>query len=430
MKRNIEQYLLDWKNKEHNLPLLLLGARQIGKTYSLKKFARSEFSSFIYINFEEKPNLVSLFDSDLTPKRIVEEIELLFEQPIDPLEDLIIFDEVQLAPKCITSLKYFAESEIDYNICCAGSLLGVMLHHENLSFPVGKVEFKKMYQLSFDEFLYALHLDNLVDRIRTCFTVNEPMPDELHNKLLGLYKDYLCIGGMPQSVLEYMRSDRDIIQYDRSVLNNIINAYIADTSKYTSASESIKVQAIFKTLHEQLARENKKFKYSTVKKGSKASYFESSIEWLIASNIHLISKAINTPRLPISAYVIDNTFKLFMNDVGLLNELAKIPFKILYSDDDNIYKGAVTENYVASELMSRGYDLYYYKDNSMEIDFLIQCDEDIVPIEVKARKSKRARSFNKYVKMYKPSRAIKISQANFGMVDNVKTIPLYSVFLV
>ncbi len=430
MKRKISLFLNEWQNRKDKLPLLLLGARQIGKTYILKEFAKENFSSCFYINFEENPKMLSLFEDDLNIDRIISDIELSFSKKIDAKNDIIIFDEVQLSPKCVTSLKYFAENNNKYHVACAGSLLGVMLNRSNLSFPVGKVEFKKMYPLTFDEFLVALGHEILVDKIKTNFKENRPMPDDVHKKLLALYKDYLCVGGMPMSVLEYINKGNDIIAFNREIPKNIVNAYIADMGKYSTSSENIKIQSIFKSLPEQLSRENKKFKYSTVKKGAKASHFDSAIEWLVASNVHIICKAIKTAKFPISAYIKPTFFKIFMNDIGLLNSLANIPFIILKDDEDHLYKGAIVENYVAMELSANNYELYYYSDDRMEIDFIIQRHDEIIPIEVKSKRNKRSRSFNKYMKQYSPSRGIRITQGNFGLKDNIKSIPLYAAFCI
>ncbi len=430
MRRNIYNFLKEWKNRENSKPLLVLGARQIGKTTIIKKFGENEYKSYIYINFEEKPNMKSLFEENLSPSRIISDLELILEREIDSKNDLIIFDEVQIAPRCITSLKYFAENNIKYNICCAGSLLSVMLNNSNLSFPVGKVEFKYMYSFSFDEFLLALNMDDVITKIKDCYNNDKKMPIAVHEKLLNLYKDFLCIGSMPEAIIEYINKDKKLVNFNKNVHRNILNAYIADMGKYAKNNDVIKIQSIYKSIPEQLSKENKKFKYSTVKKGAKASHFESAIEWLIVSNINIIAKAINTPKLPISAYIIENHFKLFMNDIGILNSLANIPFSLIKDDDNHIYKGAIVENYVASELKMKDYDLYYYKDNSMEIDFIIQNENNIIPIEVKSKKNSRSRSFNKYINLYKPNIAYKISQGNFGIKDNIKSIPLYSVFLI
>ncbi len=430
MRRNITARLLAWKNNSKRMPLLLLGARQVGKTYSLLAFAKAQYDNYLYINFEQSPTLADIFEADLDSLRILADLELYFSKKINPLTDIIIFDEVQRVPKCITSLKYFAEQLPSYPIVCAGSLLGVMLNRESFSFPVGKVEFDYLFPLSFDEFLLALDLDMLVEKIVECYQTDQPMPIATHEKLLKLYKDYLCVGGMPVAVLDYIDKQADLIQFDRNIHTNIVNAYIADMSKYCHASDTVKIQAIYKSIPEQLAKENKKFKYSIVKKGAKSSHFDAAIEWLIMSRVQLICRATQTAKLPLKAYLTHNMFKMYLSDNGLLNSLAGLPFSLIKNDDNHIYRGAIVENYVAVALTAQRHELYYYKDNHFEVDFLIQKNDLIIPIEVKAKSNSRSRSFNAYIKKYQPELAIRLSQKNFGKKDVIKSVPLYAAFCI
>ncbi len=271
------------------------------------------------------PSLANVFEQDLNPTRIVSELELYFAKKINSATDIILFDEVQRVPKCVTALKYFAEQLPQYHIICAGSLLGVMLNRTTFSFPVGKVAFNYMFPLSFDEFLRALNLDALVTKIEECFQDDSVMPPAVHDRLLSLYKDYLCVGGMPLVVLDYVEKDGDLVQFERAIHSNIVNAYIADMGKYCKSTDTVKIQAIYKSIPEQLARENKKFKYSTVKKGAKASHFEAAIEWLIMSRIQIICNATETAKLPLKAYANSSAFKMYLSDIGLLNSLANMP---------------------------------------------------------------------------------------------------------
>ncbi len=270
----------------------------------------------------------------------------------------------------------------------------------------------------------------LVEKIANCFQTNQPMPMAIHQKLLNLYKDYLCVGGMPLAVLDYVEKAGDIVQFDRSIHNNIVNAYIADMGKYCNASDTVKIQAIYNSIPEQLARENKKFKYSIVKKGAKASHFEAAIEWLILSRIQLICNATATAKLPVKAYITQRAFKMYLNDNGLLNSLANVPFSLVRNQENHIYRGAIVENYVATALAAKQHELYYYKDNQIEVDFLIQKNDTIVPIEVKAKSNSRSRSFNTYIKRYNPPLAIRLSQKNFGQKDAIKAVPLYAAFCI
>lgn len=430
MKRNLMEKLVRWKDKVEKSPLLLLGARQVGKTFLLNQFAKENYEEVVYINFEINPNKKDMFEKDLNPKRIIEEIELDIFKKIVPNQSVIIFDEIQQAPKAITSLKYFKEQLPEYNIVCAGSLLGVMLLRENVSFPVGKVEFEYLHPFAFDEFLMGTGKALLVDKIKSCFELNEKMPESTHQNLLTEYKKYLCIGGMPAAINNYKDQDESLVAFDQSIHDNILNAYVADMGKYCSGSETLKIQAIYKSMPNQLAKENKKFKYSVVKKGGKASQYGGAIEWLLSSQINLICQCINYPDFPLSAYHEENIFKLYMSDVGLLNRLSRVPYKVIIGNDHHLFKGATTENYVATELKSLNHELYYYKRNASEVDFILQLNDEIIPIEVKANDHTRSRSLNMYIERHKPLYAIRISSKNFGYHNDIKSVPLYGVFCI
>ncbi len=294
--------LIVWKNKKNKLPLIILGARQVGKTYLIKEFAELYYKNFVYLNFESDTYLKDIYEKDLNPKRILSEIELYINRKINSEDTLIIFDEIQIAEKAVTALKYFAEAMPEYNIVCAGSLLGVAIQRENFSFPVGKVEFKYLYPFMFDEFLNGIGFEMYVEKIKDCYYENEMMPKIIHEKLIDLYKHYLCVGGMPAAINEYKEKNMNLGDFDRLVHENIINAYIADMSKYCKGSESLKIQAIYKSIPEQLAGDNKKFKYSVVKKGAKASEFGSSVEWLMLSNLNIECTLIKISEFPLSVY--------------------------------------------------------------------------------------------------------------------------------
>jgi len=429
MKRNKMQNLIKWKEKKNKNPLLLLGARQVGKTYILKEFAKKYYNDFIYINFEHNSVFKEMYKENLDPVRIIEEIELYFNKKINPNDTLIFFDEIQLSDKAVTALKYFAEQTPEYDIVCAGSLLGVAVQRESFSFPVGKVDFHYLYPFKFDEFLCGIGYELLVEKIIDCYHNNSEMPTVIHEKILKLYKQYLCIGGMPAAINEFVSKGLDLVAFDRMVQENIINAYIADMSKYTTGSEAVKVQAIYKSIPEQLAGDNKKFKYSVVEKGAKASRFGSAIEWLILSRTNLECSLIKRPEFPLIAYKEKGHFKIYHNDVGLLMSMGNIPFRvIMLSNEHNLFKGAVTENYVAQQLKSNNDELFYWKSKTHEVDFIAQINDNIIPVEVKAGDNKRSRSLNEYIKLYSPKYAIRLSAKNFGLIDGIKSIPLYAAF--
>jgi predicted AAA+ superfamily ATPase len=430
LRKNME-YLIKWKNKKNKLPIVLLGARQVGKTYLLKEFAKKHYEDYIYLNFESDSYLKELYEKDLDPKRILSEIELYLDKIIKPDKTLIIFDEIQIAEKAITALKYFAEELPEYDIISAGSLLGVAVQRENFSFPVGKIEFMYLYPFMFDEFLIGIGKGIYIDKINSCYENNEAMPLPIHEKLNNLYKHYLCIGGMPAVINEYKYKEMNLQHFDRNIHQNIINAYIADMSKYCSGTESVKIQAIYKSIPEQLAGDNKKFKYSVVKKGSKASEFGSSIEWLMLSNLNIECSLIKRAEYPLSVYKEKGYFKVYLSDVGLLMSLSKMPFKkVLLENEHNLFKGAITENYVAQHLKVKNKELYYWKKNSYEVDFLVDINEEIIPIEVKSSTNTRSRSLKEYIRSNNPEYAIRFSTKNFGFDGKIKAIPLYAAYCI
>lgn len=430
MLRNKKQELIRWKSKEVRLPLLLLGARQVGKTYLLKEFAKEFYTDYIYINFELEPQMRSLFDKDLKPERIISDIELTYMKKVDISQTLIIFDEIQLEMKAVTALKYFAEASEQYHIVGAGSLLGVALNRENYSFPVGKVDIHYLYPFTFDEFLRGIGQEMFLPRIEEAFAKDEALPAVIHDQLIERYTQYLYVGGMPAAINDFSRCGHSIISFDRVVHENIINAYIADMSKYTTKSEVMKVQAIYRSIPDQLAGDQKKFKYNLVEKGAKALTFGSSIEWLLLSQVSLECSMINRGEIPLSVYKDPKSFKLYFSDVGLLMAITRIPYMTMVRENEhNLFKGAVAENYVAQQLKAKGYDLYYWKNNTHEVDFILQKGEAIIPIEVKASTNKRSRSLREYMNQYQPPQSIRITRKNFGCVDGIKSVPFYAVYL-
>ena len=431
MERNKMMDLIEWKHKKNRLPLLLVGARQVGKTYLLNEFASKHYSNSIYINFELEPQMKSLFDKDLKPDRILSDIELIYMKKIVPEETLIIFDEIQLEMRAVTALKYFAESLEDYHVVGAGSLLGVAIQRENYSFPVGKVEIHNLYPFTFDEFLKGVGADAYLPRIKASYDHNEALPDVIHDQLIDKYTQYLYVGGMPAAIREFNRVNQSIIDFDRMVQTNLINAYIADMSKYTTSGEVLKVQAIYRSIPDQLAGDQRKFKYSVVEKGAKALTYGSSIEWLLLSAIAIECDMVNRGEIPLSVYRDPKSFKLYFSDVGLLMAMTRVPYMTVAKDDEhNLFKGAITESYVAQQLKSKGYDLFYWKDNANEVDFLLQKESDIIPIEVKASTNTRSRSLKEYIRQYHPQVSIRISKKNFGLSEGIKSVPLYAVYLI
>lgn len=431
MKRKIMDKLALWKNSKDRKPLIIDGARQVGKTYIVNEFAKQNYDNSIYVNFETNLSIVKEFDEDISPKHLIERLELFYNQKIDPNRTLIIFDEIQACERALTSLKYFCEDAKEYNIIATGSLLGIALNRKKYSFPVGKIELLTMYPLDFEEFMWATDNNLLLEKIEKSYVSNEKMDEFAHELAMELYKKYLIIGGMPAVVNKYIEENSLFLTAD--VQKSIIDSYIADMAKYTTGSDAVTIQAAYDSIPAQLAKDNKKFQYKVIKQGATASIFETSIHWLKSSGIILRCNKIEQGFMPISVYQNFSSFKIYMGDVGLLTFKSGIaPFNIVSKvEENNTFLGAIVENYVAISLSSNGFDLYYWESNSQaEVDFVIQDNEKIIPIEVKASTKTRSKSLNVYISKYKPEYAIRISAKNFGFENNIKSVPLYAVYCI
>lgn len=431
MERKIYKQLLNWKKEHIEMPYMLVGARQTGKTYILEDFCKNEFKNYIYINLDREEEIKKIFDKTIEPEEIILNIEALLNVNIDVENTIIFLDEIQVSERAISSLKYFCESNKQYKIVCAGSLLGVKINRFKSSFPVGKVWIEYLYPMDFEEFLKALGEEKLLKIIEDSYKNNEPMLESLHQKALRLYYDYMCIGGMPASILEYIENGKNINKFNDEINQIIITSYLADMAKYTENIESIRNNKIYNSIPAQLGKENKKFKYSIVEKSARAREYESSLEWLISSNMILRCEGIKIPKSPLKAYV-DNNFKIYLSDIGLLRVLSKISINEIITNRNMLYKGILAENYVAEVLFSKKRELYYWQLDSgkYEVDFLINIEGDIIPIEVKASDNITSKSLNYYIDRYKPQYSIRISTKNFGFSNGIKSIPLYATHLI
>lgn len=429
MERYLYQNLLEWKKNRIKMPYMLVGARQTGKTYILKEFCEKEFEKNIYINLDSMEGIREIFEKTIIPEEIINNIETLLNMDIDIDKTILFFDEIQVSERAISSLKYFCESEKNYKIVCAGSLLGVKINRFKSSFPVGKVWIDYLYPMNFEEFLKAIGEDKLNNTIKESYTKMEPLVEPLHKKALNLYYEYMCIGGMPIAIKEYIENGKNIVKYDDEIEDIILTSYLADMAKYTENTESIRNNKIYNSIPSQLGKENKKFKYSLVEKSARAREYESSMEWLIASNMILKCNGIKTPKSPLKAYIEDN-FKVYLSDIGLLRKLAKISIQEIILNRNMLYKGVLAENYVAQVLYGKTRELYYWQLGSMyEVDFLINIEGNIIPIEVKASDNVSSKSLNYYIERYKPKYSVRISSKNFGFENNIKSIPLYAAHL-
>ena len=430
MERKIYKELLAWKNSTDRKPLILQGARQVGKTYIVNYFAGKEYSNSVYCNFEKDDGLPDFF-KDLTPEKIIRKLSLYKRKEIFQENTLIIFDEIQACPEAITSLKYFNEEANGYHIIALGSLLGVSVNRGNFSFPVGKVQFMTLYPLDFEEYLMARGEDGLIELIRECYERNTPLDSAFHERALEYYKEYLFVGGMPEAVEEYGKNHNP--ELVRIIQQTILESYQNDMGKYNRQSEIPKTRIVYKNISTQLAKENRKFQYKSIKQGGRASEFENAIEWLCLAGIASQNYRIEQIMLPLNAYRSLTDFKFYMNDVGLCGASQDIHYEDIVGENpmlDN-FKGGLAENYVFNQLTENGLSLYYWTSGCQaEVDFITRIGEDIIPIEVKAKVNNRARNLGVYVERYKPSYAIRISQKNFGFENGMKSVPLYATFCI
>ena len=425
MKRFVTEKLINWKNSSSRKPLILKGARQVGKTYILKEFGNENYDDVAYFNFDHDEGLASLFLNTKDPKRIIEQLILASGKKIEPGKTLIIFDEIQECPNALNSLKYFCEETPEYHIACAGSLLGIRL--SRTSFPVGKVDFLNLYPMSFSEFLIANDCENLVLFMNQIKKIEE-IPKIFEDQLIEKLKTYYIIGGMPEAVYSWT-TEHDIAEVNY-IQSNILASYESDFSKHTTNSESNKISLIWNGVPSQLAKENKKFLYQTLKEGARAREYEGALNWLNDAN--LIYKCYNVTKcdFPLKAYHDLSSFKIYMNDVGLLRRMSNLDSSIILEGNKLFeeFKGAFTENYVMNVLTNILDEVpSYFTFDRNEIDFVIQNKNKIIPIEVKSNKSTNNNSLTKFNNKYENEISFRFSLNNLTKDGKVINIPLYLI---
>lgn len=445
MKRKITQQLIDWKNRPDHKPLILQGARQVGKTYILEAFGREHYKNYIKVSLDLVPDVRNFLKDNINPLEIIAYLETLYNVRIVPHETLVILDEIQDCKRALLALKYFQEDYPQYDIVAAGSLLGVAVNQgnkpdeqeeeqqeeEEFSYPVGKVDELRLYPMDFEEFLWAVGNEILAGEIRSHFETNEAMPASVHAMALDLYQKYLIIGGMPESVQKWV--DTHSYLECRGVQQAILLGYNADMAKYAKPATTVKIRACFNSIPAQLAKENRKFQYKLAQKGGTAKIFGEAIEWLILAGIVHKCKLISHGFIPISAQEDDSDFKIYMSDIGLLNTKAQMPAQMLLNsiETENTFLGSVAENYVAQALSANGITLRYWKNNNtQEVEYILQDGMNVIPIEVKKGKKVDAISMNNFKKTYKCPFAYRISGKNFGFTGEIKSVPLYAVFCI
>ena len=425
MKRFILDKLIKWKESKYRKPLILKGARQIGKTYILKQFGEENYEGVAYFNFDHDEDLYNVFTNTKDPKRILEQLAFIYGKAIIPSKTLIIFDEIQECPNALNSLKYFQEEANEYHIVCAGSLLGIRLSHT--SFPVGKVDFLNMYPMTFSEFLIADGCENLVDYMKSIKKI-ETIPDIFFNQLEEKLKAYFIIGGMPEAVNVWVNEkDMELVN---KVQENILKAYESDFSKHTQNSEANKISLIWNSIPSQLAKENKKFLYQTIKEGARAREYENALNWLNDANLIYKVYNVNATNFPLKAYNDLSCFKIYMNDVGLLRKMVNLNSRIVIEGDKLFreFKGAFTENYVLN-MLNASFEIVpnYFTFDRNEIDFVIQNKNKIIPIEVKSNKLTKNTSLTKYNERFDNDLAIRLSMNNLTKDGKVVNIPLFLI---
>jgi predicted AAA+ superfamily ATPase len=429
MDRLAFKTLKSWKSNPSRKPLLVQGARQVGKTYLIQDFGKKEYADCAYFNFEETPDLSTLFAGDLAPLKIMESLSAYRAQIIKRETTLIFFDEIQACPRALTSLKYFCEQAPDVHVIAAGSLVGVSVG-KTTSFPVGKINFLTLYPLNFFEFVNAIGEEGLRDIVFKN-TAYSPIPQLLHEKISDELRHFLFLGGMPEVVQTYLKT-KDFISA-RGVQKEILKAYERDFSKYTTPTQAVRVGEIWRSIPAHLARENKKFKYGDVKKGGRASQFESAVEWLRLAGLVYTSVNVTAAKLPLSGYEDHSRFKAYLFDCGLLGAIVDVPAKAIMLGDMlfSEYNGAFVENFAAAELAPKceGALHYWISEGIAEVDFLVVHDQEIVPLEVKSGLNRNIKSLRLYADKFHPKRIYRTSPRNFDIHDDYVNIPLYAIGL-
>ena len=426
MYRIAIEKLYKWKNSKRRKPLIIEGARQVGKTWLMKEFGKQAYADTVYINFDSNSRMADLFSADLDTDRLIMGLELYAGRKINPENTLLIFDEVQEVPRALASLKYFYENAPQYHIVCAGSLLGIALH-QGTSFPVGKVDFLKLYPLSFSEFLMATGNERFAELLKN---QDYEMITSFKQTYIDTLKHYYFVGGMPEAVQSFAES-KDFNEV-RAIQKRILAAYEQDFSKHAPNEIVPKIRMLWNSIPSQLARENKKFIYGLVREGGRAREYETAIMWLSDCGlVHKVSR-VNAAGIPLKAYEDLKAFKLFIVDVGLLGCMTGLRQRTLLDGDDLFveFKGALTEQYVCQQLKTiEDLGIYYYTNDrgSCEIDFVVDTGEQIVPIEVKAETNLRAKSLKTYRERFEPELSVRTSMADYKKEDWLLNLPLYAI---
>ncbi|MBT3346819.1 MAG: ATP-binding protein [Thiotrichales bacterium] len=423
--------LVEWKERTNRKPLIIKGARQVGKTWLLRHFGECYFTKTHYFNFEADQRLGELFQQDLNPQRILNELQFYLGEEMDPQNDLIIFDEIQQAPEALTSLKYFQEERSEIAICAAGSLLGI--HLSSHSFPVGKVEFMNLYPLTFIEFLNGIEADQLIELINN-HDLTTPLPEMAHQRLWELWKHYLVVGGLPEVINSYRENPDNLfvaMESARTEQQNLLNGYMVDIAKHSGKSNALQIETLWLNVVNQLAREQDggaaKFRFRDAIPGVRGyDRLQSPIDWLTEAHLILRTSIISQPSTPLSAQAKENSFKLYLFDSGLLGAMSGMDATTILHYNFGSYQGYVAENFVAQELRAAGVErLYSWQRRTSEIEFIVENRGDAIPIEVKSGRNTRAKSLAVYEGKYQPDNIIILSAKNSHLIGNRHYLPIY-----
>ena len=428
MERKLMDRLRAWKENPRRMPLLLDGARQVGKTYTALTFGKEQYKNTVYFNMEDSSEIQAIFERDFNIGRLIRELSVKAGATIFPGDTLIIFDEIQACERALTSLKYFCENGPEYHIIAAGSLLGVALKRERFSFPVGKVDRLTLYPLDFEEFLWAVGQKPMAEMIREAYQGFTPL--SLHDTALDLYREYLVTGGMPQPVRTFVETrDFNFVLASQKALND---AYIADMAKYAAPQETVRIMAAWGSIPAQLSKENRKFQYRVIKSGARAHDYEMPLQWLEAAGVINRCVRVSEGRVPLTAFADPGAFKIYMADTGLLCSRFDIAASLVLSGDHRMdgFKGALTENYIMQALVAAGIQPYYWTlQQNAELDFVFQDRQgNIIPLEAKSAEHVRSKSLGMFMKRYDCPYAIRVSARNFGFENGIQSIPLYALF--
>ena len=433
MYRKVTAYLEEWKASKYRKPLIIQGARQVGKTYVILEFGRTHYDNVAYFNFQTSSTLSATFSENISPSYLLPILSHISGQTITKGRTLIVFDEIQLCERALTSLKYFCEEAPEYHVIAAGSLLGVAVNREKYAFPVGKVDRYTMYPMDMEEFLLACGEQDLVRRIQACYEEDSPMPAALHELGLKRYRQYLTVGGMPEVVARFIDT-QDYTQV-RHLLDTILMDYLDDMSKYQeSAAEIKKTRLTYGTVSVQLSRKNTRFHYKIIKTGARAAEFENAIEWLVSAN--LISRVYRAEQImkPLENYKDIDDFKIYLSDTGLLCAQKGLRAEdiLLMEEELTDFKGGMTENYVNVQFVRSGLKPFFWRNEkgTREVDFIVSLKGKRIPVEVKSGEHVGFVSLNEYEKLFHPAWSIRVSEKNFGFENNIKSVPLYAVFCI